>query len=311
MQLQTDPFINIHVAATALHYGQSAFEGLKAFHCKDGKIRIFRPELNAKRISKSCQRICMPPIPEDLFLDAIQTAIKANLEFMPPYGTGGAMYIRPLVIGSGGRIGLRPSEEYKLIVLVIPVSDYYRTEWNPVPALVIEDYDRAAPKGVGNVKVAGNYAADLLPNMEAKKHGFPIALYLDAKTHTFIEEFSTSNFIGVTIHQQYITPKSEAILESITNLSLMDLAAEEGFDVQRRDIAIEELFQEKFTEIGACGTAVVLTPINCIYYHNRVLQLPPEEIDPRNSQLYKLYKRLRRIQCGEEEDKFSWLTEVN
>eukprot|EP01040_Poterioochromonas_malhamensis_P007423 gene7423-8006_t len=309
-QSRSDPLVPVHIGSTALHYGQAAFEGLKAFQCQDGKIRIFRPELNAKRINKACHRICMPEIPESLFLEAINRAIEENVEYMPPYGTGGALYIRPVVFGSGARIGLQPADHYTFAVLVLPVSDYYRAGWTPVPAVIVEDFDRAAPRGVGNVKVAGNYAADILPNISAKKKGFPIALYLDSKTNTHIEEFSTSNFIAFTENNEYVTPKSDAILESITNLSLMDLALDESYDVQRRPIHVDEIFNNRFTEIGACGTAVVVTPIDHVYYHNRMIQLSPVDERPENSKLYSMYKRIRRIQCGEEEDKFRWLTDL-
>lgn len=302
--------IRVHAGATAFHYGQSAFEGLKAFQCQDGKIRIFRPELNAKRINKACHRICMPEIPESLFLEAINRAIEENVEYMPPYGTGGALYIRPLIIGSGGTIKLQPADEYTFLVIVMPVNDYYKSSWNYQPAIIVDGYDRAAPRGVGNVKVGGNYAADLLPNIDARKAGFPVALYLDAKTNSYVEEFSTSNFIATTKDRKYVTPKSDAILESITNLSLMDLALDESYDVQRRPIHVDEIFNNRFTEIGACGTAVVVTPIDHVYYHNRMIQLSPVDERPENSKLYSMYKRIRRIQCGEEEDKFRWLTDL-
>lgn len=158
----------MHIGATALHYGQACFEGLKAFQCKDGKVRIFRPNENAKRIQQSCQRVCMPEVPEELFLSAVSDAVRNNLAYVPPYGTSGALYIRPLMFGSGARIGLQPADEYTFVVLVLPVADYYRGGLSPVSAFVVEDYDRAAPRGVGHVKVAGNYAADILPNTEVR-----------------------------------------------------------------------------------------------------------------------------------------------
>jgi len=326
--------INIHISATALHYGQACFEGLKAFHCKDGKVRIFRPQLNAKRINKSCQRICMPEIPETLFLDMVNQAVAANLEYLPPYGSGGAMYIRPVMFGTQARIGLQPAEEYKLVIMVVPVSDYYRGGWSGVPAIVVENYDRAAPRGVGNVKVAGNYAADILPNMKAKKLGYPIALYLDAKTNQYIEEFSTSNFVAIDQKNRYVTPKSEAILESVTNQCLSELAADEGMIVQRRQIPVQEIVDGEFKEIGAVGTAVVVTPVDRIFYQNQLHILSDinksnankevtmnnkeednianlkEPVSAEHSQLNKLYRRIRRIQMGEEADKFNWLLEV-
>mmetsp|Transcript_11047 Transcript_11047/g.24496 ORF Transcript_11047/g.24496 Transcript_11047/m.24496 type:complete len:342 (+) Transcript_11047:325-1350(+) len=307
-QRETDPYIKVHIGATSLHYGQACFEGMKAFHCKDGKVRIFRPDQNALRIARSCARVCMPEPPAELFIDAVKTAVRDNLDFMPPYGTGGAMYIRPLLFGSGPRIGLMPSDEYKLVVLVLPVSDYYKGGLSPVTAVVVEGYDRAAPKGVGNVKVAGNYAADLLPNTEVKKKGFPIALYLDSKTNQYIEEFSTSNFLGIDAQGRYVTPKSEAILQSITNKSLMQIAEDEGHEVQVRPVSMAEVQGGLFKEAGACGTAVVLTPVSKIVCGDVVTSIgEAAEVGPV---LRKLYNRIRRIQVGDEEDKFDWMAEV-
>ena len=181
-----------------MHYGQACFEGLKAFQCKDGKVRVFRPTENADRMAQSCTRICMPPPPLDLFMDAISQCVGANLAFVPPFGAGGALYIRPVMFGSGPRIGLQPADEYTFLVLVNPVADYYtkRVE-SGVTAVVVEDYDRAAPRGMGHVKVAGNYAADLLPSTQYKKRGFPIALYLDAKMNTFVGELRYSFYHNI------------------------------------------------------------------------------------------------------------------
>ncbi len=306
VHVEKDPMIKIHIGATALHYGQACFEGLKAFHTKSGKVCVFRPQENADRIARSCQRVCMPPLPEAKFLDAVRLAVSQNLAYVPPYGTGGALYIRPLLYGSGPRIGLQPSSEYTFIVMVLPVADYYKGGLKPVPAFVIDDYDRAAPRGVGAAKVAGNYAADMLPNMNAKKKGFPIALYLDAKTNSFVEEFSTSNFLAIDKNGAYVTPKSDAILASITNKSLMELAAASGMDVQVRPVGIEEVMQGKFDEIAACGTAVVVTPVDRVVYKDQVATLGTS-VGPV---IKKLYDRVRSIQNGEEEDKLGWMLEV-
>ena len=305
VQLETDPMIKIHIGATALHYGQACFEGLKAFHTKSGKVCIFRPQENADRIARSSRRVCMPPLPEQKFLDAIRLVVRHNLAYVPPYGTGGALYIRPLVYGSGPRIGLQPSADYTFIAMVLPVADYYKGGLKPVPACVVEDFDRAAPRGVGAAKVAGNYAADLMPNMAAKKNGFPIALYLDAKSNSFVEEFSTSNFLAINKNGAYVTPKSDAILASITNKSLMELAKDSGMDVQVRPIPIEEVMQGNFDEIAACGTAVVVTPVDKIVYKDRIATL-----NANIGAIKKLYDRVRSIQNGEEEDRFGWMIEV-
>jgi branched-chain amino acid aminotransferase len=309
---QVDPLIKVHIGATSLHYGQACFEGLKAFHCKDGKVRIFRPYENAHRMQKSAERICMPPVPDELFIQAVKQAVAENIAYLPPYGTaGGAMYIRPVLFGSGARIGLQPADEYLFGVIVLPVADYYRGGWNPVQAVIVEEFDRAAPRGVGHVKVAGNYAADILPNMAAKKKGFPIALYLDSKTNQYIEEFSTSNFIAIDQQGAFVTPQSGAILGSITNKSLMEMAAEEGRDVQLRPIHVDELVQHRFKEIGACGTAVVLTPVDKVVYKDQLIKLGQDQpVTPEQSILRKMYQRILRIQCGEEADVFNWLVDL-
>jgi branched-chain amino acid aminotransferase len=197
-ELVKDSYVKVHIANTALHYGQAVFEGMKAFHCKDQSVKIFRPYENAARIKRSAERILMAVPPAELFVEGVKQVIRDNIEFVPPYGSDGALYIRPLLFGSGPRIGLQPSDEYTLLIMVMPVGNYYKGGMKPTTAVVIENYDRAAPKGVGGVKVAGNYAADMLPNVEAKQAGFPIGLYLDAKTNSYIEEFSTSNFLAVT-----------------------------------------------------------------------------------------------------------------
>ena len=305
----SEEYVKIHIGATALHYGQACFEGLKAFHCLDGSVRIFRPKENAARIANSCNRVCMPPLPEKLFLEAVQMAVAANMDFVPPYGTGGALYIRPLLYGSGPRIGLQPADEYKFICMVMPVADYYKGGIKPVSATVIDNYDRAAPRGVGAAKVAGNYAADLLPNMEAKNKGYPIGLYLDAKTNTFIEEFSTSNFLAIDKNGAYITPKSDAILASITNKSLMELAASEGRDVQHRPVRMQELVDGHFTEAAACGTAVVVPPVKNVLYKNVVHNIGSgaEEVGPV---VQGLYASVRAIQVGEQDDTFGWMMEA-
>lgn len=313
MEMVHEPYINMHIGATAIHYGQSCFEGLKAFAHEDGSVQIFRPDENAKRMQSSCERTMMAPMPTDKFLKAVNAVVRDNIEYVPPYGSGGALYIRPLLFGSGPRIGLQPAEEYTFLCLVIPVGDYYKGGLaSPVDALLIEDFDRAAPRGVGNVKVAGNYAADLLPNMLSKQKGFPIGLYLDAQTQTMVEEFSTSNFVG--IHREskkYVTPKSISVLPSITNKSLMTIAADEGYQVEERDVMVEEL--ERFDEVLACGTAVVVTPVGSITQCNveegcDVKYDYGKEIG-ETTQL--LYDKVRAIQYGQAEDIHNWLYPVS
>lgn len=305
--LVKEPFVNLHIGATALHYGQACFEGLKAFCHADQSVHVFRPTENAARMQSSCRRILMPEMPTALFVEAVETVVRDNLEYVPPYGSGGALYVRPLLFGSGPRIGLQPAGEYTFVCLVIPVGDYYQGGLSaPVDGIIIEDFDRAAPRGVGGVKVAGNYAADLLPNQTSKKRGFPIGLYLDAATQTKIEEFNTSNFVGIDNDTQtYVTPKSPSVLPSITNKSLMQIAADlgDGWTVEAREVAVEEM--ETFDEVLAVGTAVVITPVGSITRgDNQRYQFGESgAIGPTTR---RLYDTVRAIQNGEVEDKYGW-----
>ncbi len=301
-----DPYIRIHIGASSLHYGQACFEGLKAFTRRDGSIAIFRPEANAKRLNMSAQRIVMEPIPSKLFIDACVAAIEGNKEFVPPYGTGASLYLRPLLIGTTPRIGLNASDDYTFLVLVTPVGPYYKDGFFPVKARIHEEYDRAAPKGVGNVKVAGNYAAGLKGDLEAKKAGFSVGLYLDAAEHSYIDEFGTSNFIGITADGHYVTPSSNSILPSITNDSLQVLAHDLGLVVERRKIHISEL--PLFSEVGACGTAAVITPVCSIAHGSQEYRFGSEsEAMPT---LTKLYKMFQGIQYGELSDTHTWMYPV-
>ncbi|GJQ09285.1 hypothetical protein GpartN1_g1076.t1 [Galdieria partita] len=309
LETSKETSIRIPIAATVLHYGQAAFEGLKAFACKDGSIRIFRPDKNAERLQLSASRIMMPLVPKEMFLDAVVRAVQENCEYVPPYGSGGSLYIRPFLFGSGARVGLGPSDEYTFIVFVVPVGDYYKGGLAPVTAIVTEDYDRAAPLGVGNVKVGGNYAADLLPYMKSKERGYPVNLYLDPVERKYIEEFGTSNFIAIgNKRTSFITPNSKSILKSITNQSLMQLAEEElGLQVEYRKVAIDEV--SHFDEVAACGTAVVITPVGRIVYQDEVISIGnnPDQVGPVSKQLYEL---MRSIQFGQIPDKRHWMYKV-
>eukprot|EP01083_Nonionella_stella_P096883 272386_1 len=252
----------------------------------------------------------MPVVPHDVFLNAINEVVRDNIEYVPPYGTGGSLYLRPLLFGSGPRIGLQPADEYTFIIMVIPVGDYYKGGLEPVDGVIITDFDRAAPRGVGNVKVAGNYAADMLPNMRSKEQGFPIGLYLDAATQTCVEEFSTSNFVGIdSVNKKYVTPKSSSVLPSITNKSLMTIAEDEGFTVEARDIPIEEM--ATFDEVLACGTAVVVTPVGSVTMFGKTEDDEAKKFSFGDSNktgaiTKRLYDRVRAIQFGEEEDTYGW-----
>jgi len=305
-ELVNEPYLNIHIGATALHYGQAAFEGLKVFRGKDGVPRAFRPLENARRLNRSARRSCMAEVPEDLFMDAVRRVVKANMDFVPPYGTGASLYVRPLLIGSGPQIGVAPAEEYTFIVLVTPVGPYYKGGLQAVKAIVLDDYDRAAPQGTGHIKVAGNYAVSLYPHLEAKKAGYPVELYLDAKEHKWIDEFSTSNFLAITKSGTYVTVKSGSILPSITNLSLQQIAKDLGIPVDVRPIAFEEI--SEFAEVAACGTAVVITPVCQIERAGKVYKTGPET--GCGPVLEKLYRTVQGIQYGELPDTHGWNVDV-
>lgn len=246
--LETDPYFKIHVAATALHYGQAGFEGLKAYRKDSGGIHIFRPQENARRLARTAGRIMMAEVSEELFLEALTRVVDANREWIPPVSSGGALYIRPLLFGSGAEIGLGPAKEYTFIILVMPVGNYYKEGIKAIPAVVSEEFDRSAPHGTGHVKVAGNYAASLYPGKAARDQGYPIVLYLDSSERKYIDEFGTSNFIGITADGRYVTPDSPSVLPSVTNMSLMTIAEDEGFKVERRPVRFDEL--SSFVEVG-------------------------------------------------------------
>lgn len=302
IEFVNEPYLKLHIGATALHYGQSCFEGLKAFRCRDGVVRIFRPDMNAQRMARSAHRLMIPEISESLFLEAVHGVVVKNEDYIPPYGTGGSLYIRPLLFGSGAKIGLGSSHEFTFIVMVVPVGDYYKGGLAPVTALIEDKYDRAAPRGIGNVKLAGNYAADLLPSTEAKRAGYPINLYLDARNRRTIEEFGTSNFIALK-GNSYITPNSPSVLRSVTNNTLMQLARDIGMKVEEREIDVDELYE--FDEVGACGTAVIITAVSRLVFGSKVIEIGsnPEAV---GKGLQRFYSMVRAIQCGEAEDRHQW-----
>ena len=302
--LIAEPTITLSIAATCLHYGQNAFEGMKAFRCKDGKVRVFRPWENCKRMARTALQLLAPEVPEEIFIDAVKRVVEDNIDYVPPYGSGGSLYLRPLLIGSGAQIGVSPADEYEFLIMVMPVGKYYKQGLQGVPALVIEDFDRAAPKGMGSYKVAGNYGASLLPAKLAKKAGYPIPLFMDPLEHKYIDEFGTSNFLAITKDGKYVTPESPSILPSVTNMSLIQVAQDLGYATERRKIQATEL--EDFAEVNACGTAVVITPISSITIGDKVIKYG-QECGPISR---KLYDRLTGIQYGEEEDTHNWLLEI-
>ncbi|HQO03282.1 MAG TPA: branched-chain amino acid aminotransferase [Spirochaetota bacterium] len=300
--LSEDEFLHLHMAAPSLHYGQQAFEGLKVFETAEGKVVAFRPDENAKRLQKSCERIYMPQVPEEIFLEALKKVVKANLKYIPPFGTGASLYVRPLIIGAGPKVGLGPAEEYIFVVFATPVGPYYKGGFAPVKALVVEEFDRAAPVGVGDCKVGGNYAAGLRGGEVGKTKGYPVVLYLDPKEKKFIDEFSTSNFMA--IHgKKYISPNSQTILPSITNKSLATISEDMGLTVEKRQVSIDEI--EHFDEVGAVGTAAVITPVSLIHYRGRDIKYG--DGIKAGPVITELYNRLTKIQTGEIEDSHGWL----
>jgi branched-chain amino acid aminotransferase len=304
--LTSDDVLPLHIAATCLHYGQQCFEGLKAFRTRASEIAIFRPEENAKRLVRSCRKILMEPVPESLFMEAVTRVVQANQRFVPPYGSGAALYIRPLVIGTAPQVGVKPAGEYLFMVLVTPVGPYFKTGFRPVHLVVEEDVDRAAPLGVGDAKVGGNYAAGLRASVAARARGFTEVLYLDAKHKKYVDESGPANFFGITQDGQYVTPESPSILPSITNKSLITLAEEMDMRPERRRINIEEIFE--FAEAGCCGTAAVITPVGSITYRERkVVYSKDGEPGPLST---KLYRKLTAIQVGDEPDTHGWLHRV-
>ena len=292
IEVSSSELIPMHMAASCLHYGQEAFEGLKAFRGKDGQVRVFRMDENAKRIQRSAEGIMMPALPVEKFMEMVKMVVRLNARFIPPYGSGASLYIRPLEIGMSAQVGVKPATEYLFVIFVTPVGPYFKGGFKTTPYVITRKYDRAAPLGTGTFKVGGNYAASLRASCEAHAAGYS-------------DECGAANFFGIK-DNTYITPLSTSILPSITNKSLMQLAEDMGIKVERRQIPEDEL--TTLEEAGACGTAAVISPIERID-------------DPENNRSYviskdgkpgplstKLYNRLRGIQLGEEEDVHNWNT---
>lgn len=307
-KLTDDATLHISESSPALHYGQQAFEGLKAYRTKDGSIQLFRPDQNAERLQRTADLLLMPHVPTDKFIAAVKSVVRANEEFVPPYGTGATLYIRPLLIGVGDIIGVKPAEEYIFTVFAMPVGSYFKGGLTPTNFIVSKEYDRAAPNGTGAAKVGGNYAASLLPGKYAHEKQFSDVIYLDPATHTKIEEVGAANFFGITKDNQFITPLSPSILPSITKYSLLYLAKERfGMEAIEGDVFVDEL--DKFTEAGACGTAAVISPIGGIQNGDDFHVFYSEtEVGPVTR---KLYDELVGIQFGDVEAPEGWIYKVN
>jgi len=297
--------INMHMAATCLHYGQEVFEGLKAFRGVDGKIRIFRLEENARRIRQSAIGLAMEPVPEDIFREMVLRAVQLNERFVPPYGTDASLYIRPLEIGISPRVGVSSATEYIFIIFVSPVGPYFKTGFGVTNICITRKYDRVAPKGTGRYKTGGNYAASLCAGIEAKHKGYSAVLFLDPKEKKYLDECGPANFFAVK-NGTYVTPESESILPSITNMSFQTLCADLGIPVERRHIPVEELAE--FDEAAACGTAAVASPIGVIEDLDMDVKYVIAKDGNPGPVTTRLYKALKAIQYGLEPDTHNWCT---
>jgi branched-chain amino acid aminotransferase len=307
LEVSDSEYVTMHMAATCIHYGQESFEGLKAFRGKDGKIRIFRMDENAKRMQDSSVGTMMAILPIEKFEEAVVKAVKLNERFVPPYESGASLYIRPFLFGTGAQVGVKPANEYMFILFVTPVGPYFKGGFQTTPFVIMREFDRSAPLGMGKYKVGGNYAASLVAGQKAHELGYSNVFYLDAIEKKYIDECGAANFFGIK-NNTYITPKSSSILPSITNKSLMVLAEEMGMKVERRQIPVEEL--STFEEAGACGTAAVISPIERIDdYDEKISYIFSHDGKPGPIS-EKLYKKLRGIQYGDEPDLYGWVTIV-
>ena len=305
MELCDSEYINMHMSAACLHYGLELFEGLKAFRGADGKIRLFRVDENAKRLQSSARKLCLPVPTEKMFIDACCEVVRRNERFVPPYGTGASLYLRPLLIGTNPVLGVKAATEATLIVFASPVGAYFKEGIKPIKVVVDREQDRSAPRGTGDVKVGGNYASSILSGERAHQLGYSNVLYLDPVERKYIEECGAANFFGIR-DGLYVTPKSTSILPSITNKSLRRLAEDLGLKVEERRVPVDELAQ--FTECGACGTAAVISPI-C-----KIVDLDTDKVydfgDRVGEYSQKMYTMLQDIQYGRAEDKYGWTTVI-
>lgn len=305
MEISSDEYIKMHMSASCLHYGVELFEGLKAFRGKDGKVRLFRIKDNARRMQTSAKRLCLPVPTIEMFEKACLEVIRRNERFIPPYGTGASFYLRPVMFGTTAGLGVKPATDALLIVYGSPVGAYFKAGIKPITVALDREQDRAAPRGTGDVKVGGNYAASMMSMEHAHELGYSNVLYLDAAEHKYIEECGAANFFGIK-DNTYVTPKSPSILPSITNMSLRQIAKDMGLKVEERNVPLEEL--GTFEECGACGTAAVISPIG------KIFDMQQEKTYNFGTEVGKvsmeLYTRLQDIQHGRREDTHDWITVV-
>ena len=307
-ELTTDATITLNESAGVLQYAQTCFEGLKAYRTADGHVVCFRPDLNAKRMADSCRRLEMPVYPEEKFVEAIEKVVKANLDYVPPYGTGATLYLRPYMFGSNNVIGVKPAEEYQFRIFATPVGPYFKGGAKPI-TVRISDFDRAAPHGTGHIKAGLNYAMSLHAIVDAHKQGFNENIYLDPATRTKIEETGGANIIFVTKDNKVITPKSNTILPSITRRSLMYVAEHYlGLQAEEREVRLDEV--KDFKECALCGTAAVLSPVGKIVDHGKEILLP-SGMNEMGEITRKLYDTLTGIQMGRIEAPDGWIKVIS
>ena len=305
--LSTDDMVTISECACVLQYAQTVFEGMKAYTTEDGRIVVFRPDLNAERMENSAKRLEMPVFPKDRFVDAIVKLVEANADYVPPYGSGATLYVRPYMFGSSAVIGVKPAEEYQFRVFATPVGPYFKGGAKPI-TIKVSDFDRAAPHGTGHVKAGLNYAMSLHAIVTAHKEGYAENMYLDPATRTKVEETGGANFLFVTKDGTVVTPKSSSILPSITRRSLVYVAKEIlGLKVEEREVTLEEV--KDFAECGLCGTAAVISPVGKIVDHGKEICMPSgmEKMGPT---IQKLYDTITGIQMGKLEAPKGWIYTV-
>ena len=302
--LTEDPNVVLNECAGVLQYAQTVFEGMKAYRTEDGRVVCFRPDLNASRMADSARRLEMPPFPEDRFVQAIVDTVKANIDYVPPYGSGATLYIRPYMFGSNPVIGVKPADEYQFRILCTPVGPYFKGGAKPI-TIKVSDFDRAAPHGTGHIKAGLNYAMSLHAIVTAHKEGFDENMYLDAATRTKVEETGGANFIFVTKNGKVVTPKSNSILPSITRRSLMVVAKDIlGLEAEEREVYFDEV--KDFAECGLCGTAAVISPVGKINDHGKEICFP-SGMEKMGPVIQKLYDTLTGIQMGRIEGPEGWL----
>lgn len=305
--LSDDPMISMSECACVLQYAQTCFEGIKAYTTEDGRIVTFRPDLNAKRMADSCRRLQMPVFPEERFVEAVVETVKANAAYVPPYGSGATLYIRPFMFGIDSIIGVKPANEYQFRIFTTPVGPYFKGGAKPI-TIRVSDVDRAAPHGTGDIKAGLNYAMSLYNIVDAHNKGFDENMYLDPATRTYVEETGGANFMFITKDGKFVTPKSNSILPSVTRRSLMVVAKEYlGMEVEERPVLKEEL--KDFAECGLCGTAAVISPVGKIVDHGTEICLP-SGMDEMGPVTRKLYDTLTGIQMGRIEAPKGWIKEI-